>query len=520
MLADALRQYKAWGATAKVDRMLRLHDFLRAASDADASPATSSVFRSSRVRASSASVSADALDLMGVLRASQALSSETGLKQLTSRVTEVMATLSGATKVLVLSYNADQWWLLAPASGESPIPVSLAAERGLLPMSAFSYADRTSEALIVDDAVSDDRFLRDPYFAGMPHCSLLVAPIASQGSVRAMLLLENSLGRAAFNAQRLDTVMLIAGQLAVSLANAQLYESLEERVRARSRELEQTQQQLVSAARRAGKAEIANNVLHNVGNVLNSINVSASALRRTIGNSRIEGLARAVALMNEHQQDLGRFVSEDARGKALLSYLNDLVGALRGEQNEMASDLDRMARSVDHISYVVATQQSHAGPSSVLETAQAQDLVEEALRMCAGSLEHPLVNIVRQYEEVPATALDKPRLLQILVNLMGNAAQAMENVPPASRVLTLGCALVRGGDGDRLRITVQDAGEGMAEDDLKSLFAHGFTRRKDGHGFGLHSSALAAMEMGGKLTAHSDGPGRGAIFTLEMPVRK
>ena len=120
---------------------------------------------------------------------------------------------------------------------------------------------------------------------------------------------------------------------------------------------------------------------------------------------------------------------------------------------------------------------------------------------------------------MPATALDKQRLVQILVNLIGNAAQAMQSVPEGTRQLTLGTSLVRGGGGQRLRITVQDAGEGVAPENLTRIFAHGFTTRESGHGFGLHSSALAATEMGGRLTVHSDGPGRGAIFTIEMPIQ-
>jgi C4-dicarboxylate-specific signal transduction histidine kinase len=332
-----------------------------------------------------------------------------------------------------------------------------------------------------------------------------------------MLLLENRLGRAAFNAQRLDAVMLIAGQLAVSLANAQLYESLEQRVQARTRELQETQAQLVTTARRAGMAEIANNVLHNVGNVLNSINVSASVLRGTLGNSRIDGLTRAVDLINEHEHDLPRFIETDPRGKKLWPYLNELAGALRSERKQALSDLDRLSVGVDHIIYVVATQQAHAGPSSVLEMAGPQELMEEALHLSAEAIKRGNIALVRRYEEVPASALDKQRLVQILVNLIGNAAQAMESLPAQARQLTLGIGLVRGEHGRRMRITVQDTGEGIAPENLTRIFAHGFTTRASGHGFGLHSSAVAASEMGGKLTVHSDGPGRGAIFTIDMP---
>jgi signal transduction histidine kinase len=515
LLTQAREHYQSWGATAKVDQMLRKHAFLPAPVRSLSAQAGS--HRDHSVK-SSLSVSPDALDLVGLLRASQALSSETSLEKLTARVSEILASLSGATKVLVLSCNEGQWWLL-PHSSAPSMPVAQAAAHGLLPLSAFAYAERTGEALIVDDASADDRFVRDPYFADVPVCSLLLVPITSQGSTRGMLLLENRLGKTAFNAQRLDAVMLIAGQLAVSLANAQLYESLEQRVQARTRELQDTQAQLVTTARRAGMAEVANNVLHNVGNVLNSINVSARVMRGNIGNSRIEGLARAVALINDHEHDLAHFIETDPRGKALWPYLNRLVGALQSERDEILSDLDRLSLSVDHITYVVATQQSHAGPSSVVEMARPQDLIEEALYLSALAVKRSGLAIVRHYEEVPASALDKQRLVQVLVNLIGNAAQAMESMPADARQLTLGTSLVQGEDGPRLRITVQDAGEGIAPENMSRIFAHGFTTRTSGHGFGLHSSAVAATEMGGKLTVHSDGPGHGAIFTIDLPLK-
>ena len=514
LLAQALGHYQAWGATGKVGQMKREHSFLsfgNAGEDTRVGPAA--------VRGrDSNTVSSDALDLMGVLRASQALSSETSLERLASRVTEVLAALSGATKVLVLSFNDEQWWLVAPAQGESSILVAQATERGLMPASAFGYAERTGEVLMVDDASNDDRFARDPYFTGVPLCSLLVAPISSQGSVRGMLLLENRLRRAAFSDQRLDAVKLIAGQLAVSLANAQLYVSLEQRVQARTHELQETQARLVATARQAGKAEIANNVLHNVGNVLNSVNVSAHAVRDAIRKTRAEGLTRAVALMNAHAADLADFIGHDPQGKALLLYLNELDEALRAERQGALVDLDRLTHSVDHIAYVVAAQQSHAGPSSVLETVQPQELLEEALRLCGETIGRWGMVVVRRFEEMPAILLDKPRLLQILVNLIGNAAQALARVPDEARQLTLTTSLVHHASGKRLRITVQDRGEGISAENLERLFTHGFTTRDDGHGFGLHSSALAAAEMGGRLTAHSSGPGQGATFTLDLPV--
>ncbi len=517
LLARARDHYQAWGATAKVDQMQREHAFLRAAQRSLTSRLRGQPGQSNK--SSSGGVSPDALDLVGVLRASQALSSETSLERLTARVGEVLASLSGATKVLMLSCNEGRWWLL-PDGGSPSIPAVEAAQQGLLPLSAFAYAERTGEALIVEDALGDERFGRDPYFHDVSVCSLLLVPITGQGAARGMLLLENRLGRSAFNAQRLDAVMLIAGQLAVSVANAQLYESLEQRVQARTRELQETQAELVTTARRAGMAEVANNVLHNVGNVLNSINVSAKVMRDNISNSRLDGLTRAVALIQEHKHVLPHFIEADPRGKALLPYLDQVVGVLRSEREEILRDLDRLFVSVDHVTYVVATQQSNSGPSSLQEITQPHELIDTALHLNAAAIERGNVSVVRRYEEVPASALDKQRLVQMLVNLIGNAVQAMEKVPVHVRQLTLGVDLVQGEGGRCLQITVQDAGEGIAPENLERIFGHGFTTRMSGHGFGLHSSAVAATEMGGKLTVHSDGPGCGAIFTIELPLRR
>jgi signal transduction histidine kinase len=302
-------------------------------------------------------------------------------------------------------------------------------------------------------------------------------------------------------------------------APEQRYENLEQRVQARTRELQEAQDQLVTTARRAGMAEIANNVLHNVGNVLNSINVSASVLRGTLGNSKIDGLTRALDLVNQQGQDLPRFIESDPRGKALWPYLNQLAGALHAERQEALDNLGRLSQSVDHITYVMATQQAHSGPSSVREMAQPHEPVEEALRLSALHIQRGGIEIVRRYEDVPPSALDKQRLVQILVNLIGNAAHAMESMPASQRRITLGTSLVRVEDVDRLRVTVQDSGEGIAPENLTRIFAHGFTTRASGHGFGLHSSALAATEMGGKLSVHSDGPRRGSTFTIDLPLQ-
>jgi signal transduction histidine kinase len=282
-----------------------------------------------------------------------------------------------------------------------------------------------------------------------------------------------------------------------------------------SRQLQKSRTQLLATARQAGMAEIATNVLHNVGNVLNSVNVSAGLINIRLRNSKLKGLARAVHLMDEHGDDLGEFLAHDARGKLLPSYLRELAPALELEQDGMAAELDALCNSVDHIKEVIAAQQSHAGKPRFMEPVRLGELVDDALRMNASALTRHKVEIVKDLAELPVLPLDRNRLLQILVNLIDNAKQALRDAPGRTPRVTLSAALT---PKRALRIAVADNGEGIAQENLTRVFSHGFTTRKNGHGFGLHSCVLAAQEMGGSLTVHSAGVGQGAEFTLEIPI--
>ncbi len=229
LMAEARKLYEVWGAAAKVAQLSRSHAFLNAVP----------VPRRNGERRRS-SVSSDSIDLLAILRASQALSSETSLEKLRLRIAEQLKAMTGATMVsVVLWYDEAREWRLLPTADEasSAIPVEEAGALGMLSLSAFRYAERNREPLLVEDATRDDRFARDPYFAQLDQCSLLVVPVLSQGAPRALLLLENRLSRGAFSPSRLDAVMLIAGQLAVSLDNALLYGSLERKVADRTEAL-------------------------------------------------------------------------------------------------------------------------------------------------------------------------------------------------------------------------------------------------------------------------------------------
>ncbi|VVO24290.1 Sensor histidine kinase RcsC [Pseudomonas fluorescens] len=289
---------------------------------------------------------------------------------------------------------------------------------------------------------------------------------------------------------------------------------LKARVRAALR-MSQVQTELQAKSRQAGMAEIATTVLHNVGNVLNSVNVSAELVSSQMRTSKAQGLGKVAQMMNEHVDDLSDFLSSDPKGKMLPGYLLKLAEVVTAEQQGIIEELEQLTKGIDHIKAIVAAQQSYAVAVSVVETVSVPALIEDALRLSAGSLARQEVAVVKEIADLPLLSLDRHRVLLILVNLIGNARQAMDGVVDRNPCITLDASLV---DGSVLRMSVADNGNGIAPEHLARIFSHGFTTRKDGHGFGLHSCALAAQEMGGRLTMHSDGAGQGATFTLDIPL--
>lgn len=289
---------------------------------------------------------------------------------------------------------------------------------------------------------------------------------------------------------------------------------LERRVAERTAELERTHRQLVDASRQAGMAEVATNVLHNVGNVLTSLNVSANLVAEQVERSKAEGLGRLAALLQQHEHNLGAYLASDPRGRHVPTYLLELSEHILHERDSNLRELTSLRSHIDHIKQIVSVQQSYSKVSGVNEVVSPAELLEDALRMNEGAFHRHEVSVVRAFEPVPKINSEKHKILQILVNLLRNAKYACSESGRPDRCVTL---RVANGQGS-VRISVADNGVGIAPENMTRIFAHGFTTRHDGHGFGLHSGALAARELGGSLQVFSEGLGRGATFVLELPL--
>jgi ligand-binding sensor domain-containing protein/signal transduction histidine kinase len=331
--------------------------------------------------------------------------------------------------------------------------------------------------------------------------------IRRRSALHRMAVLENLVGKRT----RELKIAKEAAEAAVSQKNESIVALKKAEV-----ERERLHQELVEASRQAGMAEVATGVLHNVGNVLNSVNVSSSLLSDLAKKSKVTFVGRVAALLNEHTADLSEFLSHDPKGRQLPDYLSKLAIELKQEQAATLQELAGLDKNIGHIKDIVSMQQSYATVAGVTTHVKVNDLLEDALKMNSTGLVRHDVKVIREFDETsPEIIVDRHKVLQILVNLIRNAIHACNDLGGQDKRLTARVVVTEG----QLKISVIDNGIGIPQENLKRIFNHGFTTRKDGHGFGLHSSSLAAKQMGGNLSVHSDGPRMGATFTLELPLQ-
>jgi PAS domain S-box-containing protein len=297
------------------------------------------------------------------------------------------------------------------------------------------------------------------------------------------------------------------------------YEGTVEDITSRKRNeaaLQKAQADLLQATRTAGMAEVATGILHNVGNVLNSVNVSANCIADALRKSKIPQLSKAAGLIKDNNETLVDFLVSDPKGKLLPGYIIDLSAHLATEHVGLLQKMEQLKTHLDHVKQIVAMQQNYAKIGGVKETVNLSEVVEDAIRLNSGGLSRSRIEVVREYDPSATANLDKHKVLQILVNLVRNAEHACAQSVKDRKQVTVRVS----NEGERIKISVEDNGIGIPSENMVRIFKHGFTTKKDGHGFGLHSCAITAKELGGTLKAHSDGDGLGAVFTLDLPIQR
>lgn len=287
---------------------------------------------------------------------------------------------------------------------------------------------------------------------------------------------------------------------------------ISDRVAAEERE-RQLQKQLRETSHQSGMAEVATGVLHNVGNVLNSLGVASSTARARLRSARIDRVERVAALIDTHRDELDVFLRSDPQGKHLPEYLVALGSQLKADVEEVQEEIDAIGGHVQYLREIVQAQQSFAKNGGADEAVNVGELVDTALKLKSEELKG--VQITRDVADIPEVRTDRFKLMQIIVNFVANACDAVADNESGERRIAVRARLVRGW----LEMTVEDSGVGIAPDLLGRVWEFGFTTKAHGHGFGLHSAAVAAQQLGGSIGADSAGPGQGASFTVKLPVR-
>ncbi len=283
------------------------------------------------------------------------------------------------------------------------------------------------------------------------------------------------------------------------------------------REVERLHQQLVLASRQAGMAEVASGVLHTLGNVLTSVNLLIHDVHDRLKGTRLLHLNRAVQMIQRERLRLGEFLTEDPQGRQLPEFLTQLDQHLTNENRDLIQDVGTLILHFEHIREIVLTQQRSTRMLGLSEALAPTQLFEDALRLTTDSLAAHAVHLRRDFAPTPHVQADRHRVLQILVNLLRNADDALRARPREQREVIV--RVVPAND-DQVAFIVSDNGTGLSPEMLTQIFKQGFTTKKSGHSFGLHASVLAAREMAGDLTAASPGLGRGATFTLTLPIAR
>lgn len=276
----------------------------------------------------------------------------------------------------------------------------------------------------------------------------------------------------------------------------------------------QLNKKLVIAAKEAGRAEVSTSVLHNVGNILNSVNVTVNLLIEKLHSTKTVNLKKIVTLYHQHTQDLANFITSDPKGRHIFSYLEKLTDYLEKEQSEFLTELKMLDKNVNNIKNVIIRQQSLSKVGIIRELYSPKEIIDEAIQICSDFLLVDQINVIRDYEMQENILGDPSMLQQIMVNLIRNSRDALvkkgNNFERQIIIRLLNKS-------KSIEIQVTDNGIGMDSKTLEKIFTFGFTTKEHGHGFGLHSSWLIAKSMNGLITANSDGINQGSTFTLIAP---
>ena len=325
--------------------------------------------------------------------------------------------------------------------------------------------------------------------------SLLTAHLLHNG--------DDFIGLALFEPTYMDMGIYqsITMQLSAALNGIILFEKLDAGYR-----------RLMDQAHKKGMADISTGILHNIGNILNNVNITTYSLAKLLDESAVNDLIKANALLNSKFDDLDEFIRSDPKGRALMQFYVSLTDNFENFRSKLLENVDRLSNKINLIDEIITAQQSYTAVKSNLTVLELTAVAEDVLKMNQSTLERHNIQVIRKYGRNSRALANRTKLFHVITNIVKNAVEAMEPIPANHRRLSISVA----SEGDKVFLRIGDSGNGIAPDHLEDIFAYGFTTKTEGHGFGLHSCANYMTEMNGRLWAESSGIGMGAAFVLQL----
>ncbi len=320
-----------------------------------------------------------------------------------------------------------------------------------------------------------------------------------------------------------DEIAILSTNMEMMRQTVQDYtDNLEQKVNERTKQLKRLQEEALDNAHKAGMAEIATGTLHNVGNILNSVATSANLIKNNLDNNSVHLLKKANELLEEHIDDLEEFIQSDPKGKKLMQYYLDLGISIFDDMDFVSNHIKRLVEKVDLINATIADQQAHASGTRISGVSNERNLINLINDCITIEMANLNMNIQTRYSDIPLVQMEKLKTMQIIINLMENACEAMKDNAAADRLLIIETSVVDSNstteENKKVIVSFSDQGVGIDAVELTHIFSYGYTTKQNGHGFGLHSCANYMAEMNGRIWAESAGPGQGATFFLEFTI--
>ncbi len=294
----------------------------------------------------------------------------------------------------------------------------------------------------------------------------------------------------------------------------QCNDELEDKIDCKAQQYANANQELVGVKHTVVRTETLSNILQNVGDVLASITLTTGLLKKKNADSKCQGLAKAVNMIKQHEDGLSEYLLHTEKGTQLLEYLYAVTDCFVQEQKDIEQILIDLSGNVRHVVEVLSVQQDNGKLAGLTEFVVLSEVVQDAVHVILNDAKQYDIKVVCEFEDVPQMAMDRHKIIQIVMSLLSNAKHSLKESEVKDRILSVSTRIM---DKNHVSVCVQDNGVGIPNEDMAKLFDYGFSTRPDGHGFGLHTARNAADILGGIITASSDGVGKGALFVFELP---